>query len=1117
MLKYIPYILSFLFLNVIPATAQEDTVLQKLEKRYGKAYAWGNGYVIEANSVYAFANNDGVLVRPFTMNSFDTLLPDRAVAYGVNRCSGYYLINADGEDIGGCSSKPYRLVNREKRLLAYMLEPEKELLFDDSGRQLTYSTHHRALPNNGFLRVSARHDKPQLYGIVTKQLDTFLTPDYKSISYGKDIYAGVRNDTAYVYRRGRGLLFSLPGVNDCTILQNDMISINKYGMSALVNETGQVLTDFRYLKIEDFNYAYSIMPVDWRGRPQNPPVVKEYAIVSMGPKGLIDRDGREVLPLVYDYIAMGTNSWFIVRKVMQDHEYLLDEDFKQVLKAEAYDMTFIDSRYVTITKTKLYSNEVEVRHYDMARRKFTKRIPPEKAPIPRPHVNSHPQSVHLRDRPDTIYINKAGSALVHSDNKWGVVSITGDTILPFVYDTAGKDRCHYVGLNNKFAILDAEGNLATPVSLPEPAFMVLDSFVLMKDKTVYSYRTGVLHKVDTNVVPDGADLKFVGGMAWIDQYFGWLKPGIYNRRLQLLAPKPLNKRGGIMSSGIVAITDSAEKKIAVIDSTGRQLIPWMLKPTQFRLYDSTALAINDSGEADVLYRINSGIVKIDTVWVDKNKDGSPIEYYSQYLQFSMQGYHVVAQFIRSGQLLMDPGIEAIWSKGSYLFYKKNNKVGLRYRSGEVILPAIYDSLKAGNGYERVVTIYDEGKVGMYDIAEGRTYPPVYDSINYPSSIYNGFFIGYQQGKTLFIDKNNKVISSGLDIEPGNYSVIGGIEAVKDGVTYRLYPTLGNTLDVRADNILPVGYDATDTYMDGYAIVKKKAQTGVYDIAAKNWLIPANYVTVEREDDYFIARRFKGSAELTAVYTVSGQQLFEIEGFFAPQRLYYFKQWAMNGWYRPPVVNDEGKVIVADTFKRVFSFAGPGRPFYQAITHGDKRALIDTSGKIVIPAELTYIVDDSWMYNGYFTVWKDSYARLISPRGEVITGYEYMKIFSAMVLTSIPTRTHPPTLEYYPPEPEDNIPRFIVSKTDTSSFGVIDSTGNILIPCVYDSIKQVYKGKIVVAKKDNKWGLVTLLQNKPVTGFKYDSIDIFNFGYALFRRGDISGVLHDDGTEKIRDK
>ena len=153
MRKYVPYILSFFIIAATPVTAQIDTVLQKLKKRYEKAYAWGNGYVLEANSVYAFANKQGKLVRPFTMNSFDTVLSDRAIVYNQWRCGGFYIINADGQDVSGCSNNTYRLISKEKRVFGIIMSNNREVLANDSGRQITFNDHAPNLPVNAFLRT----------------------------------------------------------------------------------------------------------------------------------------------------------------------------------------------------------------------------------------------------------------------------------------------------------------------------------------------------------------------------------------------------------------------------------------------------------------------------------------------------------------------------------------------------------------------------------------------------------------------------------------------------------------------------------------------------------------------------------------------------------------------------------------------------------------------------------------------------------------------------------------------------------------------------------------------------------------------------------------------------
>lgn len=93
-----------------------------------------------------------------------------------------------------------------------------------------------------------------------------------------------------------------------------------------------------------------------------------------------------------------------------------------------------------------------------------------------------------------------------------------------------------------------------------------------------------------------------------------------------------------------------------------------------------------------------------------------------------------------------------------------------------------------------------------------------------------------------------------------------------------------------------------------------------------------------------------------------------------------------------------------------------------------------------------------------------------------------------------------------------IPRFIVSKSDSGMVGVIDSTGKTLIPCIYDGILEVYSSQTIIAKKAGRWGLIDLA-NKRVTPFIYDRIDRFSYGgRAAFRREDTTGYLTEEGKE-----
>jgi hypothetical protein len=1141
------FIITLLLLCRLSLCAQgTDSVLLKLQKRYNTATAWGNGYIVSANGYYGFANRKGQLVLPFGCRCIDTLLPDRARLCNDEHHRGSVLINADGIPVNSGHNHNIRLVNKAGRIFAMDLGDNTELLANDSGRQLTYQGYSRDAPARTLIPTMKYTGAVYVYGIITIEGDTVLPMEYSRVSVGRELYAGTRNDTGFVFSRTKGLLFTIAAVHECAVLQNDFIVAKKYGMSALVSRQGKLLTQFKYLEIKDFRQPYSIMQRDPQGKAPQPPIVPQFAEINQGqPKGLIDANGKEVLPMMYDNISMNLNGWFIIRKAIHDKEQLTDPDFRTIITADAYDLSFVSERYVTNTTSDVESDATRTRIYDMKLRKYVpkmtdsfKKFPRSKGIASPPYSSENIRIISERYHPDSMVLNFARTCLHKKNGFWGVQSITGDTILPFVYDTAGITyQQFYVGKDNKFGLLDKEGDLAVPVLLPKiPWFVTADSLAITTNKEAYSLKGGILTTLDINSEPVRRHLlKFdKSGLIHYDNSSYGLKTGIYNRRLQLLSERPYknSNRNAALNSLVAAILDTAGKQVALMDSTGIVLTAWIPRPLDFRVYSSCALAIYDTGQADILFRFDNGAIKADTVFVDnadKNALFRRTPTRGSFNNTTEYGIQFVLPHTGRGIALNDggtcipvPGTDKIVADRNYILLRAHGAWALYHGKGVELLPPVYDSIALGRDFD--FFLFKRKKMGVYEGATKKITEPVYDTIYYTSSLRNRFLIGHKGATAEFVDDKGRVFSKGWTHVPGlMYSVIGGIPAVRNGRKYKLYPSLGDSLAAIPDETLPEGVTIVRPFMDGTAIVTRSARYGVYDLQKKKWLVSPEYSEVEKQDDFFVATSTTGRPAV-AIYSTEGRLQFSLDGAYYPQREPTFEQWYMRGWYGTPVVNnigkiivpytfDKGFVVVPDTFDKAFVITGAQRHLYQAITKKGKRAIFDSSGKMMTPTVLDYIEDGSWMYDGYFLGSLDGVVCLLSPAGKMLTPCMYKELFPGQRRLDAGKRDDFITM-MQPESDEVFRPFFIAVDQSSGKFGVIDSTGKTLVPCTYDSIRQVHHGKIAVVQNDGKWGIVDL-RNKRVTDIKYDMLGIFLNGTAAFRRADIEGILNQDGLETLK--
>ncbi len=80
-------------------------------------------------------------------------------------------------------------------------------------------------------------------------------------------------------------------------------------------------------------------------------------------------------------------------------------------------------------------------------------------------------------------------------------------------------------------------------------------------------------------------------------------------------------------------------------------------------------------------------------------------------------------------------------------------------------------------------------------------------------------------------------------------------------------------------------------------------------------------------------------------------------------------------------------------------------------------------------------------------------------------------------------------------------------------GLMDSTGRIVIPCLYEQIRPLNRRYIAILE-GKYWGLVDSVQRK-IADASYENIEIFNENYFQIRQNGLWGILDSKGTEIIK--
>lgn len=1092
--------------NIHAQDAKDSTYLL-LKKRYGNVQAWGNGYIIQANNAYAFADGEGRIVLPFVYGEMKPVLNDRMIL----NSSQPAIANADGKVLYN-SSSPITLLNSDKRRFV-VYNGTTEIILNDSGQQITYGLdttfHEQTMVHTHDFRNGTYY-----YGLVNRMGEVVLPNEYIQVSAGKSLYAAIHGDTLLVWDTGHGLLFKTSSFHGVKILRNGMITVKKYGAWALMSRVGKLLTKFQYYEIKDFLYPYSIYPTDPRnGKTVTPDAIPGLAIVGNQPQGLINDKGQEVLPKEYDDIDLNTNGWFILRKVRNENESLVDDKFKTIVEAEAYKIKFLDNRYASI------SSDVEDKPdkiFDMQTRHFTTKRNTKNAvqtvqegQFTPPMRMTNYLNLHGKD---SFFLNPALTLLHKKNGLWGVTSITGDTVLPFLYDSASPYYPTYVFKDGRYAFMDWDGSLLTPLNLPQrPMLLTKDSQVVMAGGIIYDMRTQEISKIDFEVqgYDDGHFNSLKGGMYVRNDKANGIPEGIYNRNLCKISNYQLLNRGSSFPtpSGLVAVTDSSGKKVGVIDSTGKLRMPFQPRPKHFLLRNETAILVNDTGKSDLIYTFSPHGDSSHTIHFANNKKRAWTGMPDEILGFTdpLKGFITK----HSGRTFFMDDFKSIQSSGGeYILTTMTNGAMVYDAADKAVLPKFYDSIEnKGNGF----ILFKDSKMGAYESRSKALFPPIYDSVGSINSLRDHFLLVKKGDRSYFVDEKGKPISPQWNIPFYSYNsyryygAISGLVVQQDGRKYKLYATPADILLAVPDDEFPSGFTIKATFDDGNLIASKDGLFGVYYTSRKKWIIPPQYQFIDLESSTFVAV----SKTTTYMYNTDGKLLFKVKGQYTdPKPVYNTNQWYMGGWHPAvPVVNNKGKIIVPAMYKWVALMNEEFPLYYEAETENDKHAVYDTNGKQLLPPVFDFV--EGYGMQGYYKGAIDDRSCLISPEMKQLTPAIYENIYPENQPQAFFERES--NLIYSIGDRENTKPFFICMKNETDSFGVLDFRGRVMIPAIYDSIKQVTYKEIVVAQRNGKWGLLTI-KNKPVTAFIYDRIDYLVGGKCRFVRGNLIGFLKENGEE-----
>jgi hypothetical protein len=244
-----------------------------------------------------------------------------------------------------------------------------------------------------------------------------------------------------------------PEYDEANFFSERLAAVSKDGKYGFINKSGEVVVNLKYNDVEAFHYGAAIVLED-----------------SL--YGLINRQGEFLIPPDYEelsetggdlYIASVSGKYGYLHKIggaLTRFEFDIARDFKNNLA-----IVSIDEKYGII--------------------------------------NSKAEYILSPQYEELNFINDTLLKASNEEELWGIVSIHGDTLLPFAYDAIGDFSCDraLVAKNDKCGYVDSSGRIAIPLSyyfspglLNSGQFQEGYALLKQKNKSVLVDSTGKVKK-----------------------------------------------------------------------------------------------------------------------------------------------------------------------------------------------------------------------------------------------------------------------------------------------------------------------------------------------------------------------------------------------------------------------------------------------------------------------------------------------------------------------------------------------------------------------------------------------------------------------------------------------
>ncbi len=695
---------------------------------------------------------------------------------------------------------------------------------------------------------------------------------------------------------------------------------------------------------------------------------------------------------------------------------------------------------------------------------------------------------------------------VMDNGKYGCINLTGQLIIPVVYDSIGVfgySDFALLSLNGKFGAMDRSGQIVL-----EPLYEKIVLYEFSDD--LVAFKNG-----KAGVISDS-------GKVVIDFLYEDIVLDYFSERIYLIRQ---NKKWGLLNASGQVITNPTYEELKMFENYGahlqfRQNNKWGLLTDSGQVVQPAKFdEIEVIGDSRYAYRIGSkwGFI------FDDAKQISPALYdeifFADYNFYTVKkgSYYGVCnergEVIVKPQFLKPLELYDLESLGYSNFFK-DGKYGMVDFSGKIICKPIYDELIYFADYSltetTVTNVYRDGKPVLLNSKGLEIIGPYYDYF-YNPEFAPEFYIVILNEKEGIVNGDGKQVC-----EPIYDEVISAPVFYQNDSAYHYFVVKKGNICGMMDQVgkfhIPLNYESIAQFNDTLVSVSKNGQCALMTHQGKLVLdfIPYNF-------------RFISGNTLVVSNDQYKYGLISFTGDILAPLIYSNIEVVQNGIFfkifdgsKEGLMNAKGEVILAPVYQNVKYYS---RDFF-AVKKDDFYGFADSTGTLIVDHRYEKVKD---VQGNYVVIRSDGKFGVVTKQGAEIIPAVYDQEISLWDLLNKKFMSYSSYGKYglinskleivlapVYSNPIRNLKGSSIQIVQRNGlFGVLDSTYQETVPCIYPKLEQFYSntflieidGKMGVISNTNEW--IIQCEYNFIGAFEYGDIGSSLNGYYTIQNGLIS--------------